>query len=84
MTEQRFSGPRFVVGLYLGLVAVAGVTGALVAASVEDLRPPAYLFLVEFPPTPAGMAAYGALTIATVLGIPLALVALVSAYAVEE
>ncbi len=64
--------------LYALLVAVAGTAGFLIATVVDDLRPPAFLFLVEFPPTQLGLAAYGALTIAIVLGVPLALVVYVS------
>jgi hypothetical protein len=76
--SERVSGDRFVVGLYLSLVAVGGVAGGLFAAVVENPRPPAYLFLVELPATVPGLAAYGALTVATVLGIPLALVVVAS------
>lgn len=66
--------------LYLALVSVAGTAGYLTATFVDDLEPPAYLFLVEFPATQLGFTAYGALTIATVLGIPLLLVVFVSQY----
>lgn len=66
--------------LYLALVSVGGTAGYLTATFVDNLEPPAYLFLIEFPPTQFGFAAYGALTIATVLGIPLLLVVFVSQY----
>jgi hypothetical protein len=66
--------------LYLALVSVAGAAGYLTATFVDNLEPPAYLFLVEFPATQVGFAAYGALTIATVLGVPLLLVIFVSEY----
>ena len=78
--KRGFSGPRFVLVLYAGLVAVAGAAGFLTATFVDSLEPPAYLFLVEFPATQVGFAAYGALTIATVLGIPLLFVVYVSQY----
>ncbi len=74
----RLSGPRFVLVLYGGLVAVAGVAGYLIASVVENVRPPEFLLLVEFPATPLGLAAYGALTIAVVLGVPLLAVVYVS------
>jgi hypothetical protein len=67
-----------VLFLYLALVSVGGAAGYLTATFVDDLRPPAYLFLVEFPATQLGFTAYGALTIATVLGLPLLLVVYVS------
>lgn len=80
MSQNGWEGPRFVLLLYAALVAFSGVAGFLTGIVVADLRPPAYLFLVELPATPLGMAAYGALTIATGLGIPLALVIYVSEY----
>ncbi|MDS0298219.1 cox cluster protein [Halogeometricum sp. S1BR25-6] len=64
--------------LYATLVTVAGAAGLLVGVFVDGLSAPLFLFLVPFPPTPFGFAAYGALTIALVLGIPLALVVYVS------
>jgi hypothetical protein len=72
------SGHRFVLFLYVALVAVAAVAGLLTGTFVADLRPPRFLFLVPFPATPLGFAAYGGLTVAIALGIPLALVSYVS------
>lgn len=80
MPQRGFGGRRFVLVFYLILVSIAGTAGFLTATFVDNLEPPAYLFLVEFPPTQLGFAAYGALTIATVLGIPLLLVVFVSRY----
>lgn len=78
MTAERRSGRRVVLGLYLLVVAVAGVVGLAIGVAVPGLRRPAFLFLVAFPATPLGFAAYGALTVAVVLGVPLAGVAYVS------
>lgn len=72
------SGPRFVLFLYAGLVAVAGVAGYLIAEVVSGVRAPEFLLLVEFPATPLGLAAYGALTVAVVLGVPLLIVVALS------
>jgi hypothetical protein len=72
------SGPYFVLALYVGLVAVAVAAGLLIGSFVDDLRPPRFLFIVPFPATPLGFAAYGGLTVALVLGVPLALVSYVS------
>jgi hypothetical protein len=76
--DSGVRGPRFVRFLYVALVAVAGVAGFLTGTFVEGLEAPRFLFLVAFPATPLGFAAYGALTIALVLGIPLLLVVYVS------
>lgn len=68
---RRLSGPRFVLLLYAALVAVTGLAGYLIATTVSNVQPPEFLFLIEFPATPLGLAVYGALTIAVVLGVPL-------------
>ncbi|KAB1192044.1 cox cluster protein [Haloferax sp. MBLA0076] len=77
--SSNVRGQRFVLGLYAALVAVAGVAGFLTGTFVSGLSQPRFLFLIPFPATPLGFAAYGALTLALVLGIPLALVVFVSA-----
>jgi hypothetical protein len=74
-------GRRFVLVLYALLVAFAGGAGVAFATVVENPEPPALLFVVPLPPTALGFAVYGALTVALVLGVPLALVTLVSARA---
>ena len=74
----HLSGSRFVLILYAGLVTVAGAAGFLIGTTVANLRSPEFLLLVEFPPTPLGLAAYGALTIALVLGLPLLVVVVLS------
>ncbi|WP_435183031.1 DUF7520 family protein [Halobellus sp. EA9] len=76
-TDAR-EGSRFVIQLYVALVAVAATAGLLTGAFVDGLSAPRFLFLVPLPPTPLGFAVYGGLTIALVLGIPLALVRYVS------
>jgi hypothetical protein len=75
---RRLGGRRFVVVLYLALVALSGVLGVLFTTAVEDPSPPALFFLVDLPPTAVGFGLYGALTVAVVLGVPLALVVAVS------
>ncbi|MFA1610718.1 DUF7520 family protein [Halobellus rubicundus] len=76
-TDAR-EGSRFVIQLYVALVAVAATAGLLTGAFVDGLSAPRFLFLVPLPPTPLGFAVYGGLTVALVLGIPLALVRYVS------
>ena len=77
-SRPGLAGPRLVGGLYAVLVLVTATAGFLIATFVDGLEPPRFLFLVPFPATPLGFAAYGGLTLAIVLGIPLALVVLVS------
>lgn len=74
-------GQRVVVGLYLIIVAFTGVAGYMTATVVDEINPPRFLFLIEFPATPLGLAAFGALTIGLVLGILLVAVTVVSEYA---
>ena len=76
--ERRFGGREFVLVLYLALVAVSGVMGALFTVAVDSPSPPALFFLFELPATMVGFALYGSLTVAVVLGLPLALVVFVS------
>lgn len=71
-------GRRFVLILYVALVGVGAAAGFLTGTFVDGLQQPRFLFLVPFPATPAGFAAYGGLTLALVLGVPLALVIYVS------
>lgn len=71
-------GPRFVLVLYVLLVGVGGVGGALVPVFVDGLSSPALFGLFPMPITPPGFAAYGAITVAVVLGVPLLLVVFVS------
>jgi hypothetical protein len=71
-------GRRLVVALYLGIVAFSGVIGYLAASVVDGITPPPFLFLIEFPATRLGLAAYGALTIGLFLGVLLWLVTVVS------
>ena len=77
--DEGLGGKRFVIGLYLVLVAISSVMGALFTVAIDDPDPPALFFLVELPPTAVGFGLYGAITIGVVLGVPLALVVAVSA-----
>jgi len=71
-------GQRVVVGLYCIIVAFSGVAGYLAATVVGEIDAPRLLFLIEFPATPVGLAAYGALTIGLILGVLLVSVKVVS------
>lgn len=79
--DRRGAGGRtVVVVLYVAIVAFTGGVGYLLNVLGIATESPKYLGLVPFPATPLGLAAYGALTLATALGIPLLLVIAVSRF----
>lgn len=59
-------------------MALSGLLGVLFSVVVTDPEPPRLLFVLPLPPTPVGFAVYGAVSIALVLGVPLAGVVYVS------
>jgi hypothetical protein len=63
------SGQRIVIGIYLGIVALAGVMGLILGFMIEDLESVALLGVIPIPPTPLGLAFYGSVTIALLLGV---------------
>lgn len=71
-------GRRLIVGLYVGIVCFTGVAGYLTAGVVGEIEPPRFLFVIPFPATQFGLAAYGALTIALMLGVLLLAVTVVA------
>ena len=71
-------GRRLIVGLYVGIVCFTGVAGYLAAGVVGEIEAPRFLFLIPFPATQLGLAAYGALTIALILGVLLLAVTVVA------
>ncbi len=83
--SETFGGRSFVVGFYALIVALTGVVGAVLGAvGPRDLTAVKLLGLVELPPTPLGLAVYGVVTVGLALGVPLALVVLVSEMADAE
>lgn len=75
MAETRARpGKRVVLIVYLVIVAVAGVMGFVIGTIRPQNLDPKFLAVVDLPPTPFGMALYGMLTIAFVLGLLLLLV----------
>jgi hypothetical protein len=72
------AGNRVVVQIYVIIVALSGVMGfALGNIRPEDLEPELF-GLISLPPTPFGVAIYGMVTVAVVLGVFLGLVIVVS------
>jgi hypothetical protein len=63
------SGQRIVIGIYLALVVFAGVMGLILGFMIDDLESVALLGVIPIPPTPFGLALYGSVTIALVLGV---------------
>lgn len=83
VVEPDRSGRRVVLLLYVVVVAIAAFTGFVLGyIGPRDLDPQLFGF-IAMPPTPLGMAAYGAITLAVVLGVALSLVMFVSRRYVE-
>jgi hypothetical protein len=77
------SGRRLVATLYVIVVGIATFTGFVLGViGPRDLDPQLFGF-VDMPPTPLGMAAYGGITLATVLGVLLVGVMFVSSRYVD-
>ena len=73
------SGNRVIVALYLVVLAVTALMGAIIGSiGLRDLEAVTFLGLVTFQPTPLGLAAFGVTTIGTFLGTLLLLVVVVS------
>lgn len=79
MTDtDAWQGRQFVLLLYVILVALTAVFGYIIGlVRPEDLDPQLFM-VIDLPPTPVGMALYGALTVGVILGILLALVSYIS------
>jgi hypothetical protein len=72
------SGRQIVLRLYVAIVILAGVMGFVLGSiRPEDLQPELF-GVIALPPTPFGVAVYGFVTIAVVLGVLLGLVVYVS------
>lgn len=65
---SRVSGQRIVVVIYVGLVVFSGVMGLILGVMLDDLQSVALLGVIPIPPTPLGLATYGSVTIALLLG----------------
>jgi|GEM_PF-720771 len=74
----KVAGNRVILTIYAALVGLAGLFGFLIGIFLEDLEPVAMFGVIPVPPTPVGLAVYGAITIAVVLGVFLGLVMVVS------
>ncbi|WP_255196698.1 DUF7520 family protein [Halorarius litoreus] len=75
----RTGGPRLVVSLYVIVVLLTAFIGFVIGVIGPQGLDPELFGVVQLPPTPVGMAVYGAATIGTLLGVLLLLVVFVSA-----
>jgi Mg/Co/Ni transporter MgtE len=67
--ESQTGGRRLVVSLYVGIVLLTAGLGFVIGViAPQDLDPELFGF-IQLPPTPVGMAVYGGVTIATLLGV---------------
>ncbi|GAB6861592.1 cox cluster protein [Haloplanus litoreus] len=73
-TQTRLDGRRFVLLMYGVIIGIAGVLGVVLGAFITMGSAPRLFFLIPLPPTALGFAAYGMVTVAVGLGIPLLLV----------
>ncbi|WP_435076005.1 DUF7520 family protein [Halococcus sp. AFM35] len=68
--QADYSGRSVVFVIYLVAVGIAGVMGFLLGmVGPNALRSVRLFFLIEMPPTPLGLAVYGMVTLATILGV---------------
>lgn len=74
------SGRRIVIAIYVGLTAFSGVMGYVLGIVVGDLGSVALFGMISVPPTPLGLAVYGAVTIGTLLGVLLLLVRVAASF----
>lgn len=83
MDVARLSGRRLVVGIYVAMVALAGLLGAILGAVVLPARvggdlPEAAFGPLTFPITPVTFALFGMVTVGVGLGVALLAVAAAS------
>jgi len=73
-------GRRVVLAVYVGIVAVAGILGAVLGLVNPDGMDPRLFFVVDLPPTALGMVVFGVTTVGTGLGVLLLAVRYVSRF----
>ena len=78
-TSSPIRGRRVVLGVYLGVVVIAGLMGAILGATRPDIVEPELFGVITLPGTVLGMAIYGMVTIGLALGVLLVAVSYVAA-----
>ncbi|MFD1512279.1 DUF7520 family protein [Halomarina rubra] len=79
-SPRQLRGRWFVLTLYVVVVAIAGLMGALIASFRQgpgQLDPELFGF-IQLPPTALGMALYGSVTLAVLFGVLLAAIVFVA------
>lgn len=71
-------GRRVILGLYLVVVAIAGVMGAVLGATRPDIVEPELFGVLALPANTLGMAVYGMVTVGLALGVLLLAVSYVA------
>lgn len=75
---SRTGGRRLVVALYVVVVLLTALVGLIIGTINPRGLDPVLFGVVQLPPSPLGVAVYGGATVATLLGVVLVAVALVS------
>ena len=78
-TEGHTGGRRLVVTIYVGIVLLTAAIGFIIGVIGPQGLDPELFGFIQLPPTPYGMALYGGVTIAALLGVLLLGVSYVSA-----
>lgn len=74
----ELGGQQFITFFYIAIVALTAIFGYIIGKfGIKGMDPELFGF-IQLPKTPIGMALYGALTIAVILGVLLLLVVYVS------
>ncbi|MFB6202633.1 MAG: hypothetical protein ABEI98_11580 [Halorhabdus sp.] len=71
-------GRRVVLVLYLVVVAIAGLMGAILGATRPDVVDPVLFGVVPLPPSIVGMAVYGMVTVGVAIGVLLVAISYVA------
>ena len=74
----ELGGQQFITFFYIGIVALAAIFGYIIGQFGIKGADPELFGFIQLPSTPVGMAVYGAVTIAILLGAVLLLVIYVS------
>lgn len=77
---NRVAGRRVVLAVYLVVVALAGLLGALLGYVHPAGMDPRLFFVVDLPPTVPGMVVFGVTTVGVGLGLVVVLVRYVSRF----